>query len=293
VDGARWNEPKKVLGVCGGAMFLRAEALAAAGLLPDDFEIYLDDLDLCLRIWDAGYECWSCPAATVRHKFSATMGEGARARRKYYLNTRNRLRLMLRNFPSRQLPAACVHYAISEIRSIGRAALNGELWKAAAHVTAWLATAGYFSKALAQRESMKARGHALGSYWPFIRTDTYFFPGIELPMRGWYAPRSINGTKVHPVSGCATAEIAGGELSVTHANCYPTLGATKVELRLNGRTLATLSTAAGPCTEHFTVEAGTLEIISHRVFEAELTGETFDIGGWIAVSPPQPDGREK
>jgi GT2 family glycosyltransferase len=91
-----------VIGVCGGGAFLRVEALRRTGLLPSDFDIYLDDLDLSLQIWNAGYEVRSCPESRVRHKFGATMGAGKQYRRKYYLNTRNRLYILSRNFPALQ-----------------------------------------------------------------------------------------------------------------------------------------------------------------------------------------------
>ncbi|GAG80436.1 unnamed protein product, partial [marine sediment metagenome] len=48
LDGPAWNEPQPVIGVCGGACFLCVDALRKTGLLPTDFDIYLDDLDLCL-----------------------------------------------------------------------------------------------------------------------------------------------------------------------------------------------------------------------------------------------------
>ncbi|NUM53176.1 MAG: glycosyltransferase family 2 protein [Candidatus Hydrogenedentes bacterium] len=294
VDGPRWAEPKQVLGVCGGAMFLRADALRAVGLLPGDFEIYLDDLDLCLRIWDAGYECWSCPSAAVRHKFSATMGEGARAHRKYYLNTRNRARLMLRNFPSGRFVGIVAHYAVSEIRAVGRAAASGAVWKAVAHVRSWIAALAYVPKAVRHRRSVAAKSRAIGTFWGLVRADRHFFPGIELPKRGWYTPIQRDWTaqghsedvQVHPISSCATADVPAGELSVTHANCYPQLGATRIELRLNGRAIAALRSDGSPRTERFETEGGTLEFFARAIFEAESTGERYDIGGWVALDKP-------
>ena len=286
-DGPRWSEAKPVLGVCGGAMFLRAEALRKSGLLPDDFEIYLDDLDLCLRIWDAGFECWSCPSATVRHKFSATMGTPVRARRKYYLNTRNRLRLILRNFPSSRFPPVLFKYAFSEVRSIGRATLNGELWKSAAHAKCWFDAVGYIPKAIAHRRASQKSGQTIGRFWNLIRADARFFPGIPLPVRGWYAPRRVGGTEVRPISCVATADAIAGELSVTHANCYPHLGAAAVELRVNGRLVATLISEGAPRTECFAVEAGAIELVSRTVFSREATGEPHDIGGWVALDLPK------
>ena len=284
VDGPRWSESQKILGVCGGAMFLRAEALRKTGLLPQEFEIYLDDLDLCLRIWDAGYECWSCPDATVRHKFSATMGEGARAQRKYYLNTRNRLRLILRNFPAQKLASVCAHYAVSELKSIGRATLNGEFWKVGAHVRSWFAAMGYVPAALRQRHAMRSRGFLLGSFWELVRRDVYFFQGIELPKRGIYSTIEHNGARVTPISARARMDVSGGELSVTLVNCYPYLGAAHVELLMSDRVIATLVSDGAPKTDRIRVEAGTLEFVAQHMFEADSTGAAYDIGAWLSVN---------
>ena len=76
LDSLRWDTKDPIIGVCGAAMFLRASAIRDAGLLPTDFDIYLDDLDFCLRIWNAGYTIHLCYPSVVYHKFSATMGEG-------------------------------------------------------------------------------------------------------------------------------------------------------------------------------------------------------------------------
>ena len=59
--------PDAAPGACGGACLLRLEALEQVGLLPERFGIYLDDLDLCLRLWDAGWKVACCPDAVVEH----------------------------------------------------------------------------------------------------------------------------------------------------------------------------------------------------------------------------------
>jgi hypothetical protein len=151
LDGPRWNDTRPVIGVCGGAGFFRVATLKEAGLLPEDFEIYLDDLDLCLRIWDAGYEIRSCPDARVRHKFSATMGQGKQYRRKYYLNTRNRLYVILRNYPIRKALPVGLAFVAGEMRATGRALLDGEPWRALAHVRSWAAGVGYVPRAIRHR----------------------------------------------------------------------------------------------------------------------------------------------
>ncbi|MGI6460594.1 MAG: glycosyltransferase family 2 protein [Candidatus Hydrogenedentales bacterium] len=202
LDGPRWDTPRKVLGVCGGAMFLRSAALRKAGLLPD-FQIYLDDLDLCLRIWNAGFEIWNCPEAVIRHKFSATMGAGKRLRQKYYLNTRNRMRLLLRNFPLSKLFLAKPKLLLGEAKSVGRGILDGDYWKLWAHAKAWGASLAYYPEAWRAR-----RRHGTSArFWPQIRQDVLFFPGVELPENGWYAERVVNGDSLRPISQTAWMQL--------------------------------------------------------------------------------------
>ena len=282
IDGPKWNTPGPVIGACGGACLLRAETLRKTGLLPADYGIYLDDLELCMRIWNAGYEVWTCPGARVRHKFSATMGQGPLARRKYYLNTRNRMRLVMRNFPRSRTAnwkAALVH---GECKAIGRAALNGEYWKVVAHVRAWLSGAAYLFRAMAARREYRERGIARCRFWPLIRQDMLFFPGIELPADGWYPPQPVEGVDYRPISVRASLKTEGGRLRVRHMNCYPAMGETDIEVRQQGSAVARLN-ALDRSETIVDVASGTLEFISHRVFDADDSGGNADFGGWVAI----------
>ena len=279
LDAPRWNEERQVIGVCGGAAFFRVEALRRTGLLPTDFTIYLDDLDLCLRIWDAGYEVWNCPGSTVRHKYSATMGEGKQLRRKYYLNTRNRLRVILRNFPAAKLLWVLPLYKLGELRAIGRALLDRAPWRAGAHIRSVWAGLGYLPAALRER---RRRGRGPCAFWPLIRTDRMFFQGVEFPTDGWYAERVVAGRRVRPISARARRVVEAGRLRVVLANCYPRLGSASVEVRQNGVVMASLDTSGADETI-LEVASGTLEFVAGRIFKAEDTGETFDIGCWLAL----------
>ena len=322
LDGPRWDEVRPVIGVCGGAGFFRVAALEQAGVLPEDFEIYLDDLDLCLRIWDAGYEIRSCPEAQVRHKFSATMGQGRQYRRKYYLNTRNRLYVILRNFPIRKVFVVGPACVIGEMRAIGRALLDGEPWRAAAHIRAWAAGMGYAPRALRERMRRRLhppnplqrgnehppnplqrgnehppkplqrgnerppkslqRGSEACRFWKLIRTDCMFFHGTEFPSDGWYAPREIRGRMLRPMSARAAVDVEAGRLRLTHANCYPELGQTCINVFSNGLRVTSLETL--DCQECvLEVPDGKLTFQAKRIFEAEKTGEKMDLGGWIGV----------
>lgn len=282
LDAPRWNDPCPVIGVCGGACFLRTVALARTGLFPEDFQIYLDDLDLCLRLWNAGYEIWTCPQAVVRHKFGMTMGQSEQYRRKYYLNVRNRFRLIVRNFPWWRMPLIKPVLAYGECRAIGRAALDGEFWKVGAHVRAWASIMGYFPRAFAAHLDQWRRGLGRCRFWKLVRKDRLFFPGVELPQDGWYAQWTVNGRRVCPISTRAWKQTQGGPLRITHVNCYPRLGETDIEVRVNGVAVASLKSRDRDATV-IEVSPGRIEFISKRIFYAEDTGEAADFGGWVGV----------
>ncbi len=282
LDAPAWNRPTQVIGVCGGACFLRAAALRKTGLLPEDFEIYLDDLDLCLRIWNAGYSIWTCPEAVVRHKFSATLGQGARARRKYYLNTRNRFRIILRNYPARHALSIALAVVVAESRAIGRALLDGEAWRAFCHVRAWLAGVLCFPRAVAERVRRWRAGFAGCRFWHLVRREPLFCRGFCLPEAGWYPTRMVQGKPFRPISARADLDFPGGRLRVRHANCYPRLGATEVRVQVAGSPVATLSTSDMEETI-LDLPAGLLTFESNHIYFAEDTGEIMDIGGWISL----------
>jgi hypothetical protein len=237
-------------------------------------------------LWDAGYEVWSRPAATVRHKFSATMGEGTNLRRKYYRNTRNRLRLILRNFPASSAWRVIPGYLHAEVKALGRALLDGEPWRAWSHVRSWFAGLAYIPKAVAARQAARNRGLRIGSYWPMVRKDCLYFHGVELPVDGWYQSREFEGQTFLPMARVATQETAGGTLRVTHANCYPQLGDTDIEVYAGDEHLVTLQTSHIDAVE-VTVPPGRLRFVAKHLFRAEDTGAHEDFGGWLRTEEVQ------
>lgn len=93
-------EPE-VAGACGGAFFVRADALRKAGLFDPVYFTYFEDVELSLRIWNAGYRIVTVPDARVYHKFAATMVENSHW--KNYLVWRNRYRMLMKCWPAGRL----------------------------------------------------------------------------------------------------------------------------------------------------------------------------------------------
>ncbi len=60
--------------VNGACMMIRREALEAVGLFDEGFWMYMEDLDLCYRLRQAGWFTWYEPEATVVHVKGGTSG---------------------------------------------------------------------------------------------------------------------------------------------------------------------------------------------------------------------------
>jgi GT2 family glycosyltransferase len=71
--------PRRAGWVTGAALAIRREAWAQAGPLDERFRLYAQDLDLCLRVRQAGWEVEVAPEFRVLHHHGATIGAQASA----------------------------------------------------------------------------------------------------------------------------------------------------------------------------------------------------------------------
>ncbi len=83
----------------GAAMMVKREAIDKAGVMPECYFLYYEELDWSLMLRRAGYDIWYEPAYTVFHKESQSTGQESPLRT-YYI-TRNRLLFVRRNCPRR------------------------------------------------------------------------------------------------------------------------------------------------------------------------------------------------
>jgi len=125
-DTASQARRREALIPSGCAALYRGTMLEQVGLFDPGFFLYCEDTDLALRGHWAGWECLYVPDAVVEHHYSATAGR-ASAAKAFYVE-RNRLRLLVRNFPSSWLAAAplfslwrYVLHLVAALRGRGRA----------------------------------------------------------------------------------------------------------------------------------------------------------------------------
>ena len=95
---------EEVLLASGSSALYRRTMLEDVGGFDDSFFLYCEDTDLGLRARWAGWKCLYVPQAVVEHHYSHSAGH-ASPLKAYYVE-RNRLFVLVKNFPGRMLPAA-------------------------------------------------------------------------------------------------------------------------------------------------------------------------------------------
>ncbi len=101
IDRGDYNVVRDVEYVTGAALALRMSALAAVGLLDEGFDpAYFEDVELCWRLWRAGYRVVYQPAAVLRHAESTSLPDLVG---RSTLVHQHRLRFVLKCFPAERL----------------------------------------------------------------------------------------------------------------------------------------------------------------------------------------------
>ena len=97
----RYVRQEEVLLPSGSAALYRRAMLDEIGLFDERFFLYCEDTDLGLRARWAAWECVYVPKAMVEHQYSRSAGK-ASPLKAYYVE-RNRLLVIFKNFPLRDL----------------------------------------------------------------------------------------------------------------------------------------------------------------------------------------------
>ena len=96
-DNGQYNTAHLTPYAHGAAMIVKREVIEKAGVMPECYFLYYEELDWSMMIRRAGYEIWYEPKFTVFHKESQTTGQQSPLRT--YNLTRNRLLFVKRNNP--------------------------------------------------------------------------------------------------------------------------------------------------------------------------------------------------
>lgn len=100
-DEGQYDRPTEIFWATGACCLLRKSALDEIGLLDDAFFAHMEEIDLNWRMHLAGYRVMVVPESRVYHQAGSTLH--AASPHKTYLNHRNGLFLLLKNYEAARL----------------------------------------------------------------------------------------------------------------------------------------------------------------------------------------------
>ena len=127
-DRGQYDRPADVFWATGACCLLRTSALddvaGPGGVLDRRLGMHMEEIDLCWRLWRAGYRVRAEPASRAYHIGGASLAVGSP--RKTYLNFRNSLLMLFKNLPPRVWAATFPRRAALDGLAAARALASGD-----------------------------------------------------------------------------------------------------------------------------------------------------------------------
>ena len=95
-DEGQYNNKEKCFWSSGTCFMVRRELFQKSGGFDESFFAHMEEIDLCWRLYAMGFEVWVEPDSVVYHKNALTLP--MYSHKKYYLNHRNSLLMLLGNY---------------------------------------------------------------------------------------------------------------------------------------------------------------------------------------------------
>lgn len=100
VDKGQYDDTIEIFWASGAALFIKSDLFHKVGGFDEDFFAHMEEIDLCWRLKNYGYQVYYIPSSTVFHVGGGTLEMGSS--RKVFLNFRNNLQLISKNLPARK-----------------------------------------------------------------------------------------------------------------------------------------------------------------------------------------------
>jgi len=101
IDSKQYNDIKEIFWATGACLFVRADIYKKQGGLDADFFAHMEEIDLCWRLKNKGYQIFYNSNSTVYHVGGGTLPNNNPF--KLFLNFRNNLIILYKNLPASKL----------------------------------------------------------------------------------------------------------------------------------------------------------------------------------------------
>ena len=96
-DKGQFNNIEEVFSLCGAAILFRKACLEDVGMFDEDFVMYLEDVDICIRCANKKWKILYVPRSIAYHSFKGTSSQELVT----FFSERNRLLLLAKHFPGK------------------------------------------------------------------------------------------------------------------------------------------------------------------------------------------------
>jgi GT2 family glycosyltransferase len=96
-DTGQYDDPASLMWATGACLFIRADVFRESGGFDDDFFAHMEEIDLCWRLKNQGWQIGFEPKSVVYHLGGATLSY--QSPQKVFLNFRNNLWMLFKNLP--------------------------------------------------------------------------------------------------------------------------------------------------------------------------------------------------
>jgi GT2 family glycosyltransferase len=134
-DEGQYDDARDILWASGAALLLRRRAIDEVGLFDERFVMHMEEIDLCWRLWRAGWRVRVAPASTVYHIGGASLPQGNP--QKAYLNFRNSLLTLHKNLSPARFRRVLPGRAALDLLAMSRALAGGNVDEARAIARAY------------------------------------------------------------------------------------------------------------------------------------------------------------
>ncbi|MCK9304786.1 MAG: glycosyltransferase family 2 protein [Bacteroidales bacterium] len=100
-DEGQYDQQMEIFWASGAAMMIRSSLFWELGGFDDRFFAHMEEIDLCWRAKQRGWQVWVVPESAVYHVGGGTLPNNSPS--KLYLNYRNNLFMLYKNLPERSL----------------------------------------------------------------------------------------------------------------------------------------------------------------------------------------------
>lgn len=100
-DQGQYNDTRKIFWASGACFFIRKNVFRELKGFDTDFFAHQEEIDLCWRSFNRGYDTFYCGQSTVYHLGGGTLSSSNP--RKTFLNFRNSLLMLTKNLPTQSL----------------------------------------------------------------------------------------------------------------------------------------------------------------------------------------------